>query len=188
MTPEEERGKCNQHINANPFSSLVWSLFVPCFHLLGYFGDFVQIVEILRSLGGECSWRAKVFGARHKNDKQLGDPSVSAELTSPFQPCSVNGSHNSSRSVGGTPWWRAMSFVSVGKEIGVFQLEENLPHHLLQFPCFPDEEDGPLRIWRRFPKITGQLCEGRGQAALCDWRSALHFLDIGQVSQPLCVF
>lgn len=75
--------------------------------------------------------------------------SVSAALNSLFQAYSINGSHNLSREMlvethVGSPG--GVSFACGDKEIDMFKLEENLTHHLVQSPHFPDEENGLLTV------------------------------------------
>lgn len=76
-----------------------------------------------------------------------GALSVSAEIKFPFQPYSINGTHNSSRECWWTPIREAHGEVSFGKDkkMGIFKLEGNVTQHLVQSLHFPGEEKGDLR-------------------------------------------
>lgn len=197
VTSGGEREKCNENISSNPSSSSVLNLYISCFLLLGYFrvwGDLVRTVVIFRSLEGDAVEEWRCLGQDKRMIISSGGPLVSAELNSPFQSCSVNGTHSPGRRVGGhppgKPWGRVLSSVCTDKEKDRFQQEENLTHRLVRSPRFPGEENGPLRAWREFFEVTG-LARGEnpGQTVWCDGqRSTFLLVDIGQVTQPLRVF
>ena len=104
---------------------------------------------------------------------------VSAELTSPFQPYGINGSHNLSREMlvdthVGSP--HGVSFACGDKEIKVSTLEENLPHHLVQSPHFPGEKNGLLRV-DVFPQIMDlAYSEDLDQTIWCDYQLSTSLL------------
>lgn len=86
-----------------------------------------------------------------------GALSASAELSSPLQSSSVNGAIIQAGVLVdvhlGSPG--AVSLVCVDNEIDMFQLEENLTQYLAQSSHFPDEENGPLRVWQAISRGRG---------------------------------
>ena len=109
---------------------------------------------------------------------------VSAEHTSPFQPFSINGSHNLSREMlvdshVGSP--HGVSFACGDKEIKASKLEGNVPHPLVQSLHFPGEENGLRRV-DVFPQIMGlAYSEDLDQTVWCNYQLSIIF-DIGLVT------
>lgn len=82
-----------------------------------------------------------------------------------------------------------VSFACRDKEIKVSKLEASLPHLLVQYPHFPGEEDGLLRV-DVFPQIMGlAYSEDLDQIVWCDYQlsTSLLYLTLDWLLN-LCVF